>query len=121
MSATTVNRLMLSLTTPGAGDPRVRLCWPGPSRVHGAMDDRLRLAASVIGQRPARTHSWSRRCRACDCFATHLAVLPRAADGCIARMIRKPDRARLTSDAALLTQDAVMRDRGSRSWRRRST
>jgi hypothetical protein len=28
--------------------------------------------------------------------------LPRAADGCIARMMRKPNGARLTSDAALL-------------------
>jgi hypothetical protein len=30
------------------------------------------------------------------------AVSPRAADGCIARMMRKPNGARLTSDAALL-------------------
>jgi hypothetical protein len=35
-------------------------------------------------------------------LATHEAVLPRAADGCIAGMMREPKRARLTSDAALL-------------------
>src|SRR5271154_4633957 len=34
-------------------------------------------------------------------FATHSTVSPRAADGCIARMMRKPNGARLTSDAAL--------------------
>ena len=33
---------------------------------------------------------------------THSAVSPRAADGCIAGMMRGPIRARLTSDAALL-------------------
>ena len=38
----------------------------------------------------------------CECYATHSAVLPRASDGCIARMMRKPNRARLRSDAALL-------------------
>ena len=35
-------------------------------------------------------------------FAVHSAVLPRAADGCLARMMRKPNRASLRSDAALL-------------------
>jgi hypothetical protein len=35
-------------------------------------------------------------------FATQSAVFSRAADGCIARMMRKPNRARLTSDAVLL-------------------
>jgi hypothetical protein len=35
-------------------------------------------------------------------FATHSGVSPHAADGCIARMMRKPNRARLASDAALL-------------------
>jgi hypothetical protein len=35
-------------------------------------------------------------------YATHSAVLPRAADDCIARMMRKPNHARMTSDAALL-------------------
>ena len=35
-------------------------------------------------------------------FATHSAVLPRTGDGCIARMMRKPNHARMTSDAALL-------------------
>ncbi len=35
-------------------------------------------------------------------LATHSAVSPNAADGCIARMMRKPNGARLTSDAALL-------------------
>ena len=35
-------------------------------------------------------------------FATHSTSLPHAADGCIARMMRKPNRARLTSHAALL-------------------
>jgi hypothetical protein len=34
--------------------------------------------------------------------ATHSAFSPRAADGCIARMMRKPTAASLTSDAALL-------------------
>ncbi len=37
-----------------------------------------------------------------DSVATHSAVLPPAADGCVARPMRKPDGARLTSDAALL-------------------
>ncbi len=37
-----------------------------------------------------------------DRLATHSAVLPRVADGCIAGMMRKPNRAGLTSDAALL-------------------
>jgi hypothetical protein len=37
-----------------------------------------------------------------DCLVTHSAALPRAADGCIAQMMRKPNRAGLTSDAALL-------------------
>ena len=35
-------------------------------------------------------------------LATHSAVSPCAADGCIAAMMRKPNGARLTSDAALL-------------------
>ena len=34
--------------------------------------------------------------------ATHSAVSPHAADGCFARMMRKPNGARLTSDAALM-------------------
>ncbi|MBV8934860.1 MAG: hypothetical protein JO095_03530 [Alphaproteobacteria bacterium] len=34
--------------------------------------------------------------------ATHRAVSPGAADGCIARMMRKPTGASLTSDAAAL-------------------
>jgi hypothetical protein len=34
--------------------------------------------------------------------ATHPAVLPRAADDCMARVMRKPNRGRLTSEAALL-------------------
>jgi hypothetical protein len=37
-----------------------------------------------------------------DRSATHSAVLGRSADGCIARMMLKPNGARLTSDAALL-------------------
>lgn len=37
-----------------------------------------------------------------DCLTTHSAVLPRAADACTARMMRRPNRARLTSDAAVL-------------------
>jgi hypothetical protein len=40
-------------------------------------------------------------------LATHSDVSPRAADGCIARMMRKPDGARLTSDAALLLSSGV--------------
>lgn len=37
-----------------------------------------------------------------DCVATHSALLPPAADGCVARTMRKPNGARLMSDAALL-------------------
>jgi hypothetical protein len=37
-----------------------------------------------------------------DCLVTHSAAWPRAADGCIAQMMRKPNRAGPTSDAALL-------------------
>jgi hypothetical protein len=40
-------------------------------------------------------------------FATHSAVSPHAADGCIARMMRKPHAARLASDAALLLLSGV--------------
>ena len=43
-----------------------------------------------FGPRPAR-----------DRFATHSAILPRAPGSCIARTIRKLNRAGLTSDAAL--------------------
>jgi hypothetical protein len=41
-------------------------------------------------------------------FNTHSAVSPRAADDCIARMMRKPNGARLTSDPALLTSDPAL-------------
>jgi hypothetical protein len=34
-----------------------------------------------------------------SCFATRSAVLPRAVDGCIARMMRKPNRARPAAEA----------------------
>ena len=37
-----------------------------------------------------------------ESLATQSAVLHRAADGCTARMMRKPNRARLMSDASLL-------------------
>jgi hypothetical protein len=50
----------------------------------------------------ARSLPPQRRRRAGYAFATHSAVLPRVADGCIAGMMREPNRARLTSDAALL-------------------
>jgi hypothetical protein len=37
-----------------------------------------------------------------ECSATHSAVLPRAAGGCIAGMMRKVEPRELTSGAALL-------------------
>jgi hypothetical protein len=40
-------------------------------------------------------------------IATHSVVSPRAADGCIARMMRKATGAMLTSDAALLLSQVV--------------
>ena len=65
--------------SPAFGDERV-------SESAGS-DDRIRLLTHAEGD---------------ECYATHSAVSPRAADGCIARVMRKPNGARLTSDAALL-------------------
>ena len=40
-------------------------------------------------------------------FATHVPVSPRLADGCIVRMMHRPNGTRLTSDAALLLLQAI--------------
>jgi hypothetical protein len=58
---------------------------------------------------PAQCAKRTRRSRlpAYSCPATHSAVSPRAADGSTARMICKPNRATLTSDAALLPLQGI--------------
>jgi len=60
--------------------------------------------ARLPWRRKARQPAPARR----DCFATHSAVSPRAADGCFARMMGKPTGARLTSDGALLLSWGVV-------------
>ena len=54
----------------------------------------LRRHRSVRGLGAARSLLFSRPLGPRYCNATHSAVLPRAADGCIARMMRKPNGAR---------------------------
>ena len=59
-----------------------------------ATDPDLTVPMATIQRSDGAGASWR--------FATHSAVVPRAADGCIARMMRKRTGTRLTSDAALL-------------------
>jgi hypothetical protein len=61
-----------------------------------------RLDAGAARDRHARKGLAAAGCRHTTAPPTHSAVSPRAADGCIVWMMRKPNGARLTSDAALL-------------------
>jgi hypothetical protein len=73
-------------------------------RVHAVVgpDDRFHLGAGSQSAIASATKRSSGRQPPRYWNATHSVVLPRAADCCIARVMRKPNRARLTSDAALL-------------------
>ena len=64
-------------------------------------DDRIDLRWAPRLTIPLATREASADSGSCECYATHLVVVPRAADNFIAPRIRKPIRARPTSRAAL--------------------
>ena len=97
-------------------------CWPKSGELqaqsgHDDVDAPLLLEAwsddgSGGGWRPLSTaggHQLQRSLRPQPPpgWLTHTAVSPRAADGCIARIMREPIGARLTTDAALLLWKAL--------------